>query len=115
MAQWGYSAPQRHGNAVSLRVSLRIWNLGQQDLRGGTLNLDESIDVHKHVTLASVIDVQKGQSRTFRVYVDISREEFQRWEKGSKPVFSVSYYDAQGDLRVLPVDVSKTMEHENEN
>jgi len=114
MAKWSYAAPQHHENQVNLRLTLRIWNQGQTDLRDGTIELRERRDDTKRIAVASSVEIEKGRSKTLHAFVDISESEFQLWLGGSKPNIELTFRDSDGNVRTWPVDVSPAMGDEND-
>ena len=115
LASFRYSNPITAGDQVQVKVSVRLWNKGSQDLAGGTLVIHELRDQLAEREAFRGIHVVHKTAKVLQGYVTISSDEYKSWTQGNIPRFTLQFVDQDGVAHEYPVDTAQAMGDNDEN
>ena len=85
------------GLDVAFTLSVRIFNLSENDVNGATITLEDSVLVGNAYTTFPTMAIPAGSNVSLTGTITIPHSEYDLWQAGGTPRMDIEFRNAQGE------------------
>jgi len=85
------------GLDVAFTLSVRIFNLSENDINGATITLEDSVLIGNAYTTFPTTAIPAGSNVSLTGPITVPHSEYDLWQAGGTPRMEIEFRNAQGD------------------